>query len=332
MTTIVATFDPTTSIVGNGVTGQVNSVLLNDYSWRLLSQALPGSVITGTFPNPENINSIQRQSIALQWPYRGGYNLRATVPSRRPNQTPVAMSVVGVPIFAPNNTVKVGGRRGSIWTINTVEAAINGNDQFSGFPDSNGRYAYYGSSFVSNNAWQNIPGFLGEYRHPDGHSKIIAWAADGYPIYGPYGYSNPNSSVSVSKLMVSGYQPVLADNRPLDPVIETRNSITRSDTLRVKNPQAAAPGLRLRGGSLPGVVKVLQVQGDQLILDTAVTVSANVRLQGEWPLGIFIEDYQFVGDGTLDRSNGRFCVTPEFPDGTYAYFATQDELAQPRFP
>jgi hypothetical protein len=36
--------------------------------------------------------------------------------------------------------------------------------------------------------------------------------------------------------------------------------------------------------------------------------------------GFFIEDYIFTGDGDLDRHNGRFCKTPEFPLGTYAYF------------
>ena len=29
-----------------------------------------------------------------------------------------------------------------------------------------------------------------------------------------------------------------------------------------------------------------------------------------------------MGNGDLDEHNGRFCITPEFPEGTYAYFAT----------
>ena len=41
----------------------------------------------------------------------------------------------------------------------------------------------------------------------------------------------------------------------------------------------------------------------------------------DYPLGSFIEDYEYVKDlGTLDQFNGRFCVTPEFPDGAYCYF------------
>ena len=42
--------------------------------------------------------------------------------------------------------------------------------------------------------------------------------------------------------------------------------------------------------------------------------------------GIFIEDYKFVGDGDLDFHNGRFCKTPDFPQGTYAYFCTVNSI------
>jgi hypothetical protein len=51
-----------------------------------------------------------------------------------------------------------------------------------------------------------------------------------------------------------------------------------------------------------------------------------IRLNPERPQnynsGIFIEDYVFVGNGDLDVHNGRTCKTPEFPNGTYAYFMT----------
>ena len=40
--------------------------------------------------------------------------------------------------------------------------------------------------------------------------------------------------------------------------------------------------------------------------------------------GAFVQDYEFVdGAGTLDECNGRYSKTPEFPDGTYAYFLTK---------
>lgn len=54
---------------------------------------------------------------------------------------------------------------------------------------------------------------------------------------------------------------------------------------------------------------------------------------GSYPLGCYVEDWEFVsGLGHLDRSNGRFCVTPEFPQGTYCYFVTVDAQLQPVYP
>ena len=45
-----------------------------------------------------------------------------------------------------------------------------------------------------------------------------------------------------------------------------------------------------------------------------------------YPLGYFREDYEYIahpGQGDyLDDHNGRFCITPEYPNGTYAYFCT----------
>ena len=47
-----------------------------------------------------------------------------------------------------------------------------------------------------------------------------------------------------------------------------------------------------------------------------------------YPLGYFREDYEFVNHAGaadyLDVHNGRFCVTPEYPNGMYCYFATVD--------
>jgi hypothetical protein len=51
----------------------------------------------------------------------------------------------------------------------------------------------------------------------------------------------------------------------------------------------------------------------------------NRPLISSFPSGFFIEDYSYseVSDETvLDKNNGRFCVTPEYPNGAYVYFAT----------
>lgn len=53
-------------------------------------------------------------------------------------------------------------------------------------------------------------------------------------------------------------------------------------------------------------------------------------------LGYFREDYEFIAhpveDEYLDEHNGRECITPEYPDGTYAYFATVDENWNSAYP
>ena len=47
--------------------------------------------------------------------------------------------------------------------------------------------------------------------------------------------------------------------------------------------------------------------------------------------GTFLADYAFVdGSGDLDACNGRFGVTPEFPEGTYAYFLSPEWPVVPR--
>ena len=52
--------------------------------------------------------------------------------------------------------------------------------------------------------------------------------------------------------------------------------------------------------------------------------------------GYFREDYQYIAhpnDPTyLDLHNGRFCVTPEYPNGIYCYFTTVDENHKSTYP
>lgn len=48
--------------------------------------------------------------------------------------------------------------------------------------------------------------------------------------------------------------------------------------------------------------------------------------------GAFSKDYEYVKrSGDLDICNGRFTVTDEFPNGTYAYFLTEDWPVIPRY-
>ena len=52
-----------------------------------------------------------------------------------------------------------------------------------------------------------------------------------------------------------------------------------------------------------------------------------------YSLGRFVNDYEYEERlGDLDANNGRFCTTPEFPNGVYAYFLTTDSNETPVFP
>ncbi len=64
-------------------------------------------------------------------------------------------------------------------------------------------------------------------------------------------------------------------------------------------------------------------------------VDTGPNVSSTYFLGYFREDYEYIPHSEqehLDEHNGRFCVTPEYPDGTYAYFATVDENWNSAYP
>ena len=64
-----------------------------------------------------------------------------------------------------------------------------------------------------------------------------------------------------------------------------------------------------------------------------ITRSLGNASVASYPLGSFIDDYTYVDNsGSLDENNGRYCVTPEYPNGTYAYFMSVSATNEPEFP
>lgn len=64
-------------------------------------------------------------------------------------------------------------------------------------------------------------------------------------------------------------------------------------------------------------------------------VTDGPAVSGQFPLGQYREDYEFTASAdtdVLDEHNGRFCVTPEYPNGTYAYFCTVDANWNSEYP
>ena len=69
--------------------------------------------------------------------------------------------------------------------------------------------------------------------------------------------------------------------------------------------------------------------------DGTVLSSGNYgpAITAPYTLGYYIEDFEYIkGFGDLDEHNGRFCVTPEYPKGTYAYFVTLDSTGTAAYP
>lgn len=142
------------------------------------------------------------------------------------------------------------------------------------------------------------------------HSPIIAWAADGYPVYGPYGYANPNDAASGVRRMVSGFV--------------------------LRNGQNGTTNLNATG-------RHTLASWSAQWQNKSTTLAANQygpNISATYALGHYLEDYDFLGDlgfvqgvaFDLDKYNGRICVTPEFPGGTYAYFSTLNADNTPAFP
>ena len=143
-----------------------------------------------------------------------------------------------------------------------------------------------------------------------GHSPILGWVGDGFPLYGPYAFSDPQNADSVVRRMISGFQKRDGSNGSTD----------LANTGRTSLPLWAAT-----------------VQNkSQALSSTEYGPDVSTQII----LGHYIEDYAYKGDlgmdvgvdFDLDIHNGRFCVTPEFPEGTYAYFVSIEEDGTPAYP
>ncbi|MFT6179912.1 MAG: arylsulfatase A-like enzyme [Akkermansiaceae bacterium] len=142
------------------------------------------------------------------------------------------------------------------------------------------------------------------------HSPIIGWFRDGLPLYGPYGYSDPSDATSAVRQMITGYQKRDGSN----------GSIDLAATGRITHPQWV---VRNDGTSA-----------------TITTSFHGPNISTAIPLGHYLEDYAYKGDlglnlGTdfdLNEYNVRFCVTPEFPAGTWAYFTNIEADGTPVYP
>lgn len=137
------------------------------------------------------------------------------------------------------------------------------------------------------------------------HSPILAWAADGLPVYGPYGYSSPLDPNSGVRRMVSGYV--------------------------LRNGSYGTTNLTSTGRTtLPAWAQRIQT----------VAFKNGPNVNATYLLGHYIEDFDYLGDRgytvgvdfDLNEQNVRWCVTPEYPSGTWAYFTPINTDGTPQYP
>ena len=131
----------------------------------------------------------------------------------------------------------------------------------------NGAYHYHG-----------MPELLVDFLGDNQGMIIVGWAADGFPVYARYGYSEANNSNSGIKSLTPSYR---MKSEP-DANHNDFNCTYRWAWTGTTNP------------------------------NTPIS------------MGAFTQDYEYVeGLGDLDQCNGRFGVTPEFPEGIYYYVVTE---------
>ena len=242
----------------------------------------------------------------------------------------IGMTVDGVPIFDPTDSFSYShtagrdadpmaglGRGDGIWDR---DALVNEGITFDagfGHQQNWGRYHYHTQAIALRYELGDHVDFDATTKlyhesasEPTRHSPIIAWLDDGYPVYGPYGYANPTYAASGLRRMISGYVP--------------RDGHNGSDNL-AQTGRNSLPAWEARESQRSA---------------TLTSEETGPAVSTRYPLGHFLQDYAYRGDlgqtqgreFDLDENNGRWCVTPEFPNGTYAYFTTIDASGKPIYP
>lgn len=291
-----------------------------------------------------NPNSITLQDYKFEYPYRGGLNEQGEHNALKYAHSVIGVTTTGIPLYTPVSETTIESN-GKTWTLVSPKVIIEGQDAYGGYPTEDGVYHYYDATFIATNAWANVEIYNGNLRYADGHSKIVGFAADGYPIYGPWGYSDPLNRISGTVRMISGYTAQDNSDRPSNQTTHVAaTAYVGSQRVTLDSTVGIEPGMRItvNTGGLTSeeywvidagskTVKNSEISKD--LADNQVYLNkplSSVLVKGasltfEYLLGSFVEDYTFTGSirgDYLDRYNGRYCVTPDFPYGTYAYFMT----------
>lgn len=128
-------------------------------------------------------------------------------------------------------------------------------------------------------------------------------------------------------------------------VVSTICNLYDADGLYAINPAQHSPliGFAYDGFPIYGAYAYANTNGTGGItrmkssyqLRSISTRSLGPAVSSTYFLGYFREDYEYIAHTAsdyLDEHNGRFCVTPEYPNGIYCYFATVDANHNSAYP
>lgn len=146
---------------------------------------------TGQFPGPRNPNTISEQNQRFEVPAN---------PQIAPQTTALGMHPFGVAIngvvLDPGAAEWWNRDRFSGWQYEPLAGVIDlGTDQSNAHVQPTGTYHYHG---IPHELIQNLT---------TGRPQMVllGWAADGFPIYGQWGYSDPADPQSGLTLLASSY-------------------------------------------------------------------------------------------------------------------------------
>jgi hypothetical protein len=201
----------------------------------------------------------------------------------------------------------------------------------------------YRDGVAWNNSTSSLCGGPGNPPCPGGPTASMPWNRDaipaekpgfdcskGHPAMGNYHHHQNPSAYNLDLTVISNICDLYAADG-----LYAINTLTHSPLIGFAYdgfPIYGAYGYANSDGT-GGIVRMKS--GYQLRNITTRTVWADGTDVSDGPavsstyfLGYFREDYEFVShpgqDDYLDEHNGRFCVTPEYPQGIYCYFATVD--------
>lgn len=200
----------------------------------------------------------------------------------------------------------------------------------------------YRDGVAWNNTTQALCGGPGNTACPGGPGTTQAWNRDAIPAERP-GFDCAKAHPAMGNY--HHHQNPSAFNLDLT-VLSTVCDTYPSDGLYVINSSQHSPllGFAYDGFPIYGAYAYTNVDGTGGIsrmkssyqLKNQTTRTNGPAVNSTYFNGYFREDYEYVshtGDATyLDVHNGRFCITPEYPNGIYCYFATVDANHNSAYP